>query len=205
MKLRESGMPEEAYWETLFDVGLILDRLGVDARLRDVVEMGCGYGTFTVPVAKRVSGTVTTFDIDGAMVERTRQRAAAAGAHNVACVVRDVFADGFAGEAGSKDACLLFNILHCEEPVRLLAEAARVVRPGGAVLVIHWRCDPATPRGPSMEIRPQPERIVEWAEQTGLLEVEGPVIDLPPWHFGLRLRRGKGAARLTLDLPRRQR
>jgi hypothetical protein len=29
VKLRESGMPEEAYRQTLFDVGLILDRLGV--------------------------------------------------------------------------------------------------------------------------------------------------------------------------------
>jgi SAM-dependent methyltransferase len=135
-------MPEEAYWETLFDVPLILDRLGVDARLRNVVEFGCGYGTFTVPVARRISGTVTTFDIDEAMIERTRERAAAAGAYNVVYVVRDVFADGFGGEAGSKDACLLFNILHCEEPVRLLAEAARVVRPRGAVLVIHWRYDP---------------------------------------------------------------
>ncbi|NQU11895.1 class I SAM-dependent methyltransferase, partial [bacterium] len=47
MKLRDSGMPEEAYWESLFDVPLILDRLGMDARLGDVVEFGCGYGTFT--------------------------------------------------------------------------------------------------------------------------------------------------------------
>jgi SAM-dependent methyltransferase len=190
MKLRESGMPEEAYWETLFDVGLILDRLGVDAGVRKVIEMGCGYGTFTIPVARRISDTVTTFDIDEAMIGRTRQRAAAAGAWNVLYAVRDVFADGFGGGAGGKDACLLFNILHCEEPVRLLAEAARVVRPGGAVLVVHWRCDPATPRGPSLGIRPRPEQITEWAEETGLLETEGPVIDLPPWHYGLRLRRG---------------
>ncbi len=42
MKVRESGMPEEAYWERLFDVPLILERLGVDARLRNVVEFGCG-------------------------------------------------------------------------------------------------------------------------------------------------------------------
>ena len=190
MKVRESGMPEEAYWETLFDVGLVLDRLGVDARLRNVVEFGCGYGTFTIAVAKRISGTVATFDIDETMVERTRQRAAAAGAYNVLYFVGDVFADGFGGEVGSKDACLLFNILHCEEPVRLLAEAARVVRPGGAVLVIHWRCDPATPRGPSMEIRPKPEQIAVWAKETGLLGAERPAIDLPPWHYGLRLRRG---------------
>jgi SAM-dependent methyltransferase len=190
MKLRESVMPEEAYWETLFDVPLILDRLEVDARLRNVVEFGCGYGTFTIPVARRISGTLTTFDNDVAMIERTRQRAAAAGPYNVLYVVRDAFADGFVAEAGSKDACLLFNILHCEGPARLLTEAARVVRPGGAVLVIHWRCDPATPRGPSLEIRPSPEQIAGWAEETALLEAEGPVIDLPPWHYGLRLRRG---------------
>ena len=182
-------MPEEAYWETLFDVPLILERLGIDARLRNVVEFGCGYGTFTIPAAKRISGTLATFDIDEAMVERTRQRTAAAGAYNVVYVVRNVFADGFGGEERSKDACLLFNILHCEEPVRLLAEAARVVRPGGAVLVIHWRYDPATPRGPNLEIRPRPEQIAAWAKETGLLEAEGPVIDLPPWHYGLRLKR----------------
>jgi len=122
MKLRESGMPEEAYWETLFDVPLNLDRLGIDGRLGDVMELGCGYGTFTVPIARRISGTLTTFDIDGAMIERTRQRATAARVRNVVYVVRDVFADGFGGHAGSQDACLLFNILHCEEPIHLLAE-----------------------------------------------------------------------------------
>lgn len=109
-------------------------------------------------------------------------------------VVRDVFADGFGGEMGSKDACLLFNILHCEEPMRLLAGAARVVRPGGAVLVIHWRCDPATPRGPSLEIRPRPEQIVGWAEQTGLCASPDPVLDLPPWHYGIRFHRPLKAA-----------
>ncbi len=188
MKLRESGMPEEVYWETLFDVPLILERLGIDSRFNEVLELGCGYGTFTIPVARRISGVLTTFDIDGAMVERTRERATAAGAKNIRYVVRDVFADGFGAEGRSVDACLLFNILHCEEPVRVLAEAARVLRPGGAVLVIHWRCDSATPRGPSMDIRPKPERIVAWAKTTGMLATEGLAIDLPPWHYGLRLR-----------------
>lgn len=189
MKLRDSGMPDEAYWETLFDVPLILDRLGINDRLRDVVELGCGYGTFTIPVAQRIIGTLTTFDIDAAMVERTRQRAVAAGIRNIHCAVRDVFADGFGVEPASQDACLLFNILHCEEPVRLLAEAARVVRPGGAALAIHWRHDPATPRGPKLDIRPRPEQILDWAKQTHALASAGSVLDLPPWHYGIRLMR----------------
>jgi SAM-dependent methyltransferase len=67
-------------------------------------------------------------------IENARVRAefeAAVRDYNVLYFVRDVFADGFGGEVGSKDACLLFNILHCEAPLRLLAETARVVRPGG--------------------------------------------------------------------------
>ena len=192
MKLRESGMPQEAYWEALFNVGLILDRLGIDARLSNVTEMGCGYGTFTIPVARRISGTLMAFDIDAAMVERTRERAVAAGVNNVLCLVRDACAAGFSGLTASQDACLLFNILHCEEPERLLAEAARVVRTEGVVMAIHWRPDPATPRGPNLEIRPRPEQIIGWAQETGWLEAEGPAIDLPPWHYGLRLRRLRG-------------
>jgi len=189
MKLRESGMPEEAYWETLFDVPLILDRLGINRQLRDVVELGCGYGTFTLPVAQRISGVLTTIDIEPAMVERTRQRAAQAGVLNVVYAVADVFAIGFGGEPASQDACLLFNILHCEQPVKVVVEAARVVRPEGYVHVIHWRYDPATPRGPSMEIRPRPEHILNWSAEAGLCATPEGVVDLPPWHYGIRLQR----------------
>jgi SAM-dependent methyltransferase len=189
MRLRESGTPEEAYWETLLDVELILNRMEIDQRLQSVVEMGCGYGTFTLPVAQRISGVLTTFDIDPVMIERTRQRAAQAGVSKVVYVVDDVFANGFGGEPASKDACLLFNILHCEEPLRLLGEAARVVRLEGFIHIIHWRHDPATPRGPSMEIRPRPEQVVNWAKEAGLIASPEAVLDLPPWHYGIRLQR----------------
>lgn len=192
MRLRESGMPEEEYWESLFNVESILDRLGIDGKTRDVAELGCGYGTFTLPVARRISGVIETFDIEQTMVDRTVQRAQEAGLSNMRAEVRDVLAEGFPGEPSTKDACLLFNILHGEEPERLLAHAARVVHPDGHVLVIHWRYDPATPRGPSMEIRPRPEQIIERAQRTEMLRFVTPVLDLPPWHYGLRFIRTAG-------------
>ena len=173
-------MPEEAYWESLFDVPLILERLGI-ARFHDVAELGCGYGTFSIPVAKAIRGTLYTFDIDPVMVARTKGRA---GSLPMVCQQRDVMESGFGVEV---DAVLLFNILHCEQPVRLLRHAAHAIRPGGAVLVIHWRHDIATPRGPSAEIRPSPQQIAEWASEAGLAASE--VIDLPPWHYGLPLTR----------------
>jgi len=177
MLIRDSGMPDESYWESLFDVPLILSRLDM-TRFGQVAELGCGYGTFSIPIARAISGTLYTFDIDAAMLERTRERA---GGLPIVCEERDVMELGFGVQV---DAVLLFNILHCEQPTRLLRHAASALRKAGEVLVIHWRYGD-TPRGPHLDIRPHPEEIVAWAADAGLKNVAG-VIDLPPWHYGLR-------------------
>ncbi len=178
-------MPDEDYWESLFDVPLVLDRLCLDGTARNVAELGCGYGTFTLPVARRVTGTVFTFDIERAMLDSTSRRAGKAGLDNVKTELRDVVADGFGLSPGSCDACLLFNILHFPEPQSLVAEAARVIGRGGRVLVIHWRSDIPTPRGPAAAVRPRHAQIQIWAAAAGL--AAGPALDLPPWHFGVVL------------------
>jgi SAM-dependent methyltransferase len=145
----------------------------------DVAECGCGYGTFTVPVAKAIRGTLFAYDIDPEMVSMSLTRA---GEASVVGRVRDVVDRGFDELV---DAVLLFNILHGEDPVALLRQARAALRPGGRVLAIHWRHDPATPRGPSMAIRPTPERMAEWAERAGLSA--SAAIDLPLWHYGMEL------------------
>lgn len=178
MRIRDSGMPEEAYWESLFNVPLILERLGIDRTVSDVAELGCGYGTFTIPIAKAISGTVHTFDIDLSMIERTSQRATGL---RVVTHLRDVMDQGFGLSA---DVVALFNILHCESPDLLLSHALQALNPGGRVLVIHWRYG-QTPRGPALDIRPRPEQIVQWA--TGL-RAEGEALELAPWHYGLVFR-----------------
>lgn len=171
-------MPEEAFWETLFDLALIISRLRIDS-FQNVAEFGCGYGTFSIPVAKAISGKLYTFDIESAMVARTVERSAGL---QVVASQRDVMQRGF---GVCVDAVLLFNILHCEQPVRLLQHARSALLDGGKVLAIHWRNDIPTPRGPAAEIRPCPEEIITWAKEVGLTTAE--VIDLPPWHYGIVL------------------
>lgn len=160
--------------------------LEIDERFNDVVELGCGYGTFTIPVARAISGTLFTFDIDAGMIARTRQRVAQSAISNVVAQERDVLSAGFGLPPGPMDAVLLFNILHGEDPIGLLELAAEVLRPGGAVLVTHWRSDICTPRGPAMEVRPTVDKIRAWAAASKSLR-PGESLILPPWHFGMRL------------------
>jgi SAM-dependent methyltransferase len=187
MKVRDSGMPEQDYWETLFDVPAVLDGLKIDRRIASVVEVGCGYGTFTVPVAQRIAGTLHTFDIEPEMIATTKRRLQAAGVSNAIVAHRDVVAEGFGIPAKSVDAVLLFNILHAEDPVVLLRASRGLIAPNGRVLAIHWRSDVPTPRGPDLSIRPRPEQLASWGRIAGLVP-DGEAMILPPWHYGLALR-----------------
>ena len=180
-------MPDEACWASFFDVEGALDALlGSGYLAGDVVEFGCGYGTFALPMARRTQGTVTALDIEPEMVALVRRKAAECGLDNLRVVQRDFVADGSGLEAGSQALALVFNLLHLEDPVALLAEAHRVLHPGGTVSVMHWRSDVATPRGPSLDIRPSPQQCAAWLAEAGFRQVER--VDLGrycPYHFGL--------------------
>lgn len=188
MKVRDSGMPEEDYWESLFDIPLILDSFAIGTDIGDVVEFGCGYGTFTVPVARRISGLLHALDIEPAMVQKVAERCRHEGLSNVRAEVRDVIEQGTGLRDGSMDLALLFNILHHDQPLVLLREAFRVLKPSGRLAVIHWIHDPATPRGPDLSIRPRPEQCIAWGKEAGFLFLPPEQFDLKPYHFGLLFR-----------------
>ncbi|MHC4769576.1 MAG: class I SAM-dependent methyltransferase [Planctomycetota bacterium] len=192
MKIRDSGMPNEQTWGGFFDPPQVLDKLGLTSRIGDVVEFGCGYGIFTIPAARIVSGVVHALDIEPEMIETTRARAAEAGLANVAPACRDFLADGTGLPDAGADYAMVFNIMHLKDPQDLLREAWRSLRPGGFLGLIHWKYDVATPRGPALTIRPRPEECRRWAEQAGFEsagEGRGGVIALPPHHWGMVLRR----------------
>lgn len=184
MKTRESGMPDEERWIGFFNPDEILDKLELDETCLAAADMGCGYGTFTIPAARRVAGVVYGFDIEEEMVAVCQAKAKEAGLSNVQVILRDFVDKGTGLADQSLDYVMLFNILHAENPVGLLQETFRVLKPGGKAGVIHWNYDPTTPRGPSMAIRPRPEQIREWLDAAGF-EVRLPFVDLPPYHYGM--------------------
>jgi hypothetical protein len=80
MKARESGMPDEAVWEAFFDADCMIEQLRCAERGdENVVEFGSGYGTFTLPLARRTSGIVHALDIETNLTATIRDTAGAAG------------------------------------------------------------------------------------------------------------------------------
>ena len=177
-------MPDASFWESLFNVGLILDRMSVNGSVRDLAEFGCGYGTFTLPAARRISGTLHAFDIDDDAINLARTTAAAAGITNITFLQRD-FIEGTGLPEMCVDYVMLFNILHHERPAEIMREARRILRPGGIAGAIHWIHSAATPRGPALEIRPKPEALIKLLCESGFQTAQTAPIDLPPWHFGI--------------------
>lgn len=183
MKVRESGMPDEEFWASFFNPEFVLRQLGLTETVTDVAELGCGYGTFTLPAARLVTGRVHAFDIEPEMISITREKAEASNLSNLEYYVRDFVAGGTTLPEESVDYVMLFNILHAARPLLLLEEANRILTPAGKIGVMHWNHDPTTPRGPSMEIRPTPEQCQAWARESGF-ELVGSLVDLPPYHYG---------------------
>lgn len=177
-------MPEEQIWQGFFDPEHILNSLGVNNLAGNIVEFGCGYGTFTVQAARRTKGIIYAIDIDEAMIQNTQKKANENGIKNISVIRRDFVNEGTGLPNNSCEFAMVFNILHAEKPIKILLEAKRNLQTGGKVGIIHWNYDPTTPRGPSMNIRPRPEQCQSWLIESGFI-IEGEIITLPPYHYGM--------------------
>ena len=186
MKVRESGMPEEEIWSKFFDVDLIFSELEINSSIQDMAEVGCGYGTFTIPTAKYIKGNLYSFDIEDEMIAIVKQKLKSEALTNVILFERDVLSHSTGLPENSMDYVMLFNIMHHHSPENFLNEAYRILKPMGKIGIIHWRSDIDTPRGPDLSIRPNPEEITEKLD-LAKFKIKKPAFWLPPYHYGIIL------------------
>lgn len=144
------------------------------------LETACGPGLVSRALAARV-GSVHGVDLTPAMVERARADALAEGVGSVEFSLGDATALEF--EDGSFDGAInRLSLHHIPAPQRVVAEMARVVRPGGWVIVGDLVTDP----GPeAMAWHQEVERLRDPSHWSSLTQE--------------RLRRTGEDARLTLD------
>jgi ubiquinone/menaquinone biosynthesis C-methylase UbiE len=110
------------------------------------IDLACGPGTYTRPLAKRVRHAIGA-DLTPAMVEKARAEAARDGITNIEFVCADIYAPPFAdGVAGIVSCGYAFH--HMADPPRALAEMARVLQPGGRLaitdIIVREGCDGAS-------------------------------------------------------------
>lgn len=184
MKYRESGMPVEEMWEEFFDPKQVLQSLQVTKDIKKFIDIGCGYGTFLIPASNIISGVAIGVDIDNDYLTLCKQRIEDNNITNIHLLNGDIsnFEDDKKNMLQNADYITMFNILHCEEPLKLIRQSIKLLKKGGKIGVIHWIHED-TPRGPSLDIRPKPETIIDWAESLGLKLIKQ--VQLPPYHFGI--------------------
>jgi len=142
-----------------------------------VADLGCGTGALTALLAGRVARVIAV-DQSAAMMRAARRRTE--GLANVELHEADLAALPLDG--GCCDAALLALVLgYLEDPVPALAEAGRILRPGGRLVVVDAarHLDEAL-RHRMGQVRPgfEPEELAALVRGAGL-EVES-VRTLPP-------------------------
>jgi ubiquinone/menaquinone biosynthesis C-methylase UbiE len=177
-------MPAENIWSDFFNVNFILTELLINSKIIDLVEIGCGYGTFTIPSAKSISGKLYAFDIEEDMLSIVKQKLKSEHIENVILEQRDILTQTTGLEENSIDYVMLFNILHNDSPGDFFIEAYRILKPKGKVGIIHWRSDILTPRGPDLKFRLKPDQILRFIDRQKFKIFKGPVI-IVPYHYGL--------------------
>lgn len=139
------GAAQERFTRPMYQAGLAAVWLpaadGVDAALRTggrVLDVGCGRGVSTIVIAQAYPrASVTGIDADDASVAHARKSAAEAGLGER--VTFEVAGATVLPGAGW-DLVLFTDSLHdMGDPAGALTEAARVLAPGGTVLIIEPR------------------------------------------------------------------
>jgi ubiquinone/menaquinone biosynthesis C-methylase UbiE len=129
------------------------------------VDFGSGTGIFALPMAELVgsNGKVYAVDHSPEMLGHIRAKNPP---NNLTLFHADVGSTGL--DDGIADICLLAFILHeVKEPGNVVAEAFRLLKAAGRLVVVEWKADLDTP-GPPRKVRISHEQITRLFTQIGL-------------------------------------
>lgn len=110
---------------------LILDLTGDVARL-NVLDIGCGDGEFAIKLCKR-GATVVGIDASLEMIAAAKRKAQE---HNAEITFEVAYAQSLPFQSDSFDLVIALTVLcFVRDPALVLSEMARVLRPGGKVVI----------------------------------------------------------------------
>jgi len=153
----------------------IIDSLNIIQGMK-VADLGCGnLGYFVMPISKIVGkdGLVYAVDILKPVLDGVESRAKLEGLTNIETVWSNLEKYGATKiPEASLDIALIINVLFQNKNYQdILKEAARLIKPGGKLLVVDWKKS-GVPFGPQVDIRVDAETIKQAAALVKLKLVE---------------------------------
>lgn len=155
-----------------------IKELRLDEFLKDVamvtggmvcIDFGSGTGTFALPLAQYAGNNGKVYAVDNS-AEMLGHIRAKKPPPNLILIQRDVARTELDDQIA--DLCLLAFILHeVKQPDNLIAEAFRLLKPGGRLLVVEWKADLESP-GPPKSRRVTRGQIEQLFGQAGLSSVQ---------------------------------
>ena len=181
-------MPDRDWWTVLWpDPVSVMRVIGIRTGM-SVLDLCCGNGYFTAPLAQIAGTRVYALDLDPAMIKQAQAEAEMQGAVGIEWICSD------AGEIASRiveklDYVLIANTFHgVPDQLRLSCAVAEMIKPEGLFGIVNWHelqrentTVLGVPRGPPTETRMSPEATRKAVEPAGLQLSR--VIDLPPYHY----------------------
>jgi len=170
----------------LLDTEEVFKHLNIKSGMK-IGDLGCGgAGHFTIPAAKKVGsqGVVYAVDILKSVLRSVVSRARMEGLSNIKTVWSNLeMANATKITSESLDVVFLINILfQSKQDENIIAEANRLLKKGGELLVIDWKQSNGSFGPPAID-RIKPEAIRTIAKKINLKLIE----EFRPgnYHFGL--------------------
>jgi ubiquinone/menaquinone biosynthesis C-methylase UbiE len=149
------------------------------------LDLGCGKGTYSIEVSKRMEnhGLVHAIDLWEDGIAILRERIASGGYANINAVVADI-GNTIPIEDESVDTCLMATVLHDLVEIGAdrgaLNEASRVLKPEAMLAIVEFKKIDGPP-GPPRAIRLSPEDVERMLAPHGFLKRS--FADLGPYHY----------------------
>lgn len=163
----------------------VIDQLEISEGMV-VADFGCGTGYFVFPIAKKIgeTGIIYALDVLAPKLEAIESQAKLSGLTNVVTKRVNLEKDGGSKlENNSVDWVVLSNMLFQNQNKEIIIkEAARVVKPGGKMLVIEWE-KKGDSFGLQEKMKISKEEVMELAKKNGLTFSNE--ITVSDFHYGL--------------------
>ena len=143
-RARILGSGRRAEW---LRVDEIIEKAGVSQGMT-CVDLGCGAGTLSLPLAEKVgsTGKIYAVDTNPDVLEVIQEKNPPA---NLVTLQKSAADTGL--NASIADCCFMILLLHEVPPEGVLTEAYRLLKTEGKAVILEWRMDFDSPRPPRNE------------------------------------------------------